>query len=306
MSFSQHLNYDFKHKGMDYDHVEMDAFLKASIPQRFQNVTPFDFEDFIAVLLKEGGYDVEQTDYTGDFGADMIIEEDDGTRTVVQVKRFAETASVGVHDLNQVVASQKYYDAEQAMVIATCGFTKSAEKMAESAEVELWDWNRLMQEISSVFLDEQDYFEYFREELENAEDADVELTLQTMVFDDDEDPKYHRLIFELENLSGRHLHCQLEMPLIMTNDRRQIEGIDWIDGYFSSGQVYNGARVEIGARFLSSQIREIEKGDRLIQRIYLPKEDASMTVEDEILGKKGSGCLGIVLMMAVLLLISMS
>ena len=62
---------------MDFSQVDIVKILKKSIDKRFQDFTPQDFEDFIAQLYKDRGYKVEQTSYSGDYGADILIEKDE-------------------------------------------------------------------------------------------------------------------------------------------------------------------------------------------------------------------------------------
>lgn len=285
---------------MDFEKIQMDSFLKASIPVRFQDVSPFDFEDFIAYLLYEAGYEVEQTDYTGDFGADMIIENE-GIRTVVQVKRYQASATVGVHDINQVVAAQTYYQADQAMIIATTSYTSSAIKIAENAGMETWDWDRLSLEISDVFLDGKDYFTYFKNQGDQEMHDETAVQIMPKDFDVFENEKYHALIFEIENISGENLLCRLELPIILTKQKKQLQAIEWMEGYFSGGNIYSGARVEIGCLFLSAQIDGIDQGDRIIQKLHLPDKEQSIISEAYLLEqRKGCG-----LMILVFLLISL-
>lgn len=281
---------------MDFENIRIEPFLKASLPARFQDVSPFDFEDFIAHLFYEAGYEVEQTDYTGDFGADMIIGLE-GSRTVVQVKRYQSSASVGVHDLNQVVAAQKFYRADHAMIVATTTFTSSAEKMAEQAEVTLWDWDRLLHEIEEVFLGGMDFYAYFRDQEDEVLVAGKQVRIGRKEFDVYENEKYHALVYELENLTGENMLCQLELPVILTSDRKQVQAVEWMEGYFSGGHIYSGARVEVGCLFLTVQIDGIETGDRIIQRVHLSEKGNTLVAEAYLAGeKKGCGFVLIAIM----------
>ncbi len=286
---------------MDFESIRIEPFLEASVPARFQDVSPFDFEDFVAHLFYEAGYEVEQTDYTGDFGADMIIGMD-GKRTVVQVKRYQSGASVGVHDLNQVVAAQKFYQADQAMIVATTSFTSSARKVAVQAEVVLWDWDRLLHEIEEVFLGGKDFYTFFREAGVAEPEREKQLRISPKEFDVFEHEKFHALIFELENDSSQNILCRLELPVVLTKDRRQVQAVEWMEGYFSGGHIYSGARVEVGCLFLTAQIDGIEKGDRLIQRVYFSENNTSRIVEAFLAGEK-EGC-GLVLLALLFLVFS--
>ena len=58
---------------------DIDRFLKASIPSRFSEVDPYDFEDFVERLFQDRGYSTNNPGYSGDFGADLIIKKDINT-----------------------------------------------------------------------------------------------------------------------------------------------------------------------------------------------------------------------------------
>ena len=55
--------------------AEMAQLLKESIPNRFINLSPRQFEEFIGQLFRDAGYQVRLTKQTGDFGADLIIQK---------------------------------------------------------------------------------------------------------------------------------------------------------------------------------------------------------------------------------------
>lgn len=59
----------------------------------------------------------------------------DGIDLVAQCKRFAKP--VGNKAVQEVVAGIKYYAANKGIVIAPNGFTKSAERLAESNNIDL-------------------------------------------------------------------------------------------------------------------------------------------------------------------------
>lgn len=102
----------------------------------------FDFEKFIAGLFEKTGYTVEITKKTGDQGADIIITKN-GVSTAVQAKRYS--GKVGNKAVQEVVAAMKYYDCDEAMVITTAEFTKSAFELARINKVQLIDKEGLKQ-----------------------------------------------------------------------------------------------------------------------------------------------------------------
>ena len=107
---------------MDFNRENIIKILFPSIKNRFSDFSPYDFEDFIAQLFKDNGYNVEGTNYSGDFGADVIINKN-GVKTCIQVKRYSASNKVGVKEINQIIGARDYYKCDKAMVITTSDFS---------------------------------------------------------------------------------------------------------------------------------------------------------------------------------------
>lgn len=93
------------------------------------------FEKYLRVHFKHLGYRVKLTDFSHDYGADLIVRKH-GEKIVIQAKRYEK--NVGIAAVQEAVGSIAYYDADRAMVVTNSGFTKSARTLAKQNEVELW------------------------------------------------------------------------------------------------------------------------------------------------------------------------
>src|SRR5579862_5894216 len=93
-----------------------------------------EFENYIALLLKQAGYNVSGTPVTGDQGADLIALKN-GKTYVVQVKRYSD--AVGNKAVQEVVAAKSYYNGDIAAVITNSSFTQSAVNLAKKNNVVL-------------------------------------------------------------------------------------------------------------------------------------------------------------------------
>ena len=93
------------------------------------------FEKYLRVQFKHLGYRVRLTDYSHDYGADLIVKKR-GEKIVVQAKRYEKNE--GIAAVQEAVGSVAYYDADRAMVVTNSNFTKSARNLAKQNEVELW------------------------------------------------------------------------------------------------------------------------------------------------------------------------
>lgn len=100
------------------------------------------FELYLGLLFKALGYKTEVTRSTGDYGADLVIENN-GVRTVVQAKCYSK--NVGIDAVQQVQASKAHYKAAQAWVVTNRGFTEAAENLAKSNGVTLIGRERLIE-----------------------------------------------------------------------------------------------------------------------------------------------------------------
>lgn len=100
-----------------------------------------DFEGFVAELLRDRGRSVERVGGSGDYGADLLVE-DGGRRTAVQVKRRSEPVSRRA--VSDAVAAVDHYGCDAAMVVTSArGFTDGAKTLAESTGCELVDRSEL-------------------------------------------------------------------------------------------------------------------------------------------------------------------
>lgn len=99
----------------------------AKHPEKMRDMSPRKFEELIADMFKNQGYDVTLTPRSKDGGIDVIAVQRDGIGTVmvvVECKRYAESHKVGVEiarGLYGVVEQQK---ATRGIIATTSFFTK--------------------------------------------------------------------------------------------------------------------------------------------------------------------------------------
>lgn len=104
-----------------------------------------EFEIFLKNLFTKLNYEVTLTKTTGDQGADLIIKKFDKL-IIVQAKRYSTTVSNKA--IQEAVAAINFYNANSAMVITNNYFTKSATELANANNVELWDRDKLIEQLS--------------------------------------------------------------------------------------------------------------------------------------------------------------
>jgi restriction system protein len=106
-----------------------------------------DFEIFLRELYRELGYKVEMTKSSGDFGADLILNNG-YKRIVIQAKRYNK--NVGIKAVQEIVAAQNHYRASEAWVVTNSNFTKQAKELALSNGVTLIGRDQLLHTILTV------------------------------------------------------------------------------------------------------------------------------------------------------------
>ncbi|PPK68275.1 restriction endonuclease [Methylobacter tundripaludum] len=101
-----------------------------------------EFENLLMDKFSSLGFKVESTPKTGDFGADLIVENSEGSRIIVQCKRFK--SKVNLKAVQEVVGAMGHYTGDMGIVITNNSFLNSAVKLAESHDIELWDGDKLV------------------------------------------------------------------------------------------------------------------------------------------------------------------
>jgi restriction system protein len=94
-----------------------------------------DFELECQEILAEHGWSARLTQASGDQGADIIAEAEDGLSVAIQCKRLARP--VGNKAVQEVVAARTYYDTDLAAVVSTGDYTEAARRLARRNDVHL-------------------------------------------------------------------------------------------------------------------------------------------------------------------------
>ncbi len=257
---------------MDFNQIDLKKFLKAAIKVRFQGISPYDFEDFLGKLFSDNGYTISPTKYAGDYGADLILKKD-GLQTVVQIKRYHPDHKVGVQDVNQVIGAAKYYKADQIMIVTTSQLTLPAIELCRKASVFVWDWDILKEAIYKTYdLDDEWLFDI---STDDPEDDDEYFDFYVLEVTPDQyigDSKIPltRVVMEMHNKSGRNVNVFLDLPILLRHNNKQFSAVDWVENYFKSGIIYNGADVEIACYYLEENLADIRRGDHILIPVSAP------------------------------------
>lgn len=106
-----------------------------------------DFERECETRLTAGGFEVQSTPATGDYGADIIASKDD-LGYAIQCKDTSKP--VGVKAVQEAVAARSHYKVDFAVVCASGGFTDAAIELATSNKVLLCNADQLVKRLDSI------------------------------------------------------------------------------------------------------------------------------------------------------------
>ncbi|MFF2089396.1 restriction endonuclease [Paenibacillus sp. NPDC058174] len=105
------------------------------------------FEIYLGHLFRMHNYDVEVTQATGDFGADLVIKKG-SKKIVVQAKRYGK--NVGLKAVQEIRAALDHYGAAEAWVVTNRDYTEQAYALANSNGVRLINREQLIALILAV------------------------------------------------------------------------------------------------------------------------------------------------------------
>ena len=117
-----------------------EVLIKTGVAQ-IDELSPFEFETWVARALGVLGYQAYATKKAGDYGADVIAEKA-GRKIAIQVKKYQQ--AVGIQAVQEVVSAIGYYDCTEGWVVTSAaGFTHAAENLARKHNIKLVTKNDL-------------------------------------------------------------------------------------------------------------------------------------------------------------------
>lgn len=117
-------------------------------PEKMYDLSPRKFEELVADILKDMGFEVELTKATRDGGRDIIAHIRNSVcsyLTHIECKRYAPENKVGVGIIREVMGAHQIRKATKSIIVTTGFFSKDAVKEAAMVEnqLDLKDFNDL-------------------------------------------------------------------------------------------------------------------------------------------------------------------
>lgn len=151
-------------------------FLKTKL----RSIPPDEFEQFVADIWAQYGYQTEVTSPGKDRGVDVrATRKFPYPRTeVIQVKRYGQENPVSSPDVQQYSALRKQENADLAIIVTTSRFTTEAKEIASDLGVEILDADGLVSTVST-----DDHYQLLADYAPINDTAGHRLSLEPMVDD---------------------------------------------------------------------------------------------------------------------------
>lgn len=118
---------------------EVKKYLKKH-PQKLYELSPRQFEELVASILKDLGFEVQLTQATRDGGRDIIAHVRNAVSsylTYIECKRYAADNKVGVGIVREVIGVHHIRKPTKSIIVTTSFFSKDAIKEAQKMESQL-------------------------------------------------------------------------------------------------------------------------------------------------------------------------
>lgn len=249
------------------------SILETYFQNRFNDLSPSDFEALVTNLMSRKFDAARTTKKSGDFGADVIATKGN-KKIVVEVKRYKKGNNVGNSYVNNLIAAKDYYDADACIFVTTSDFTRAARTIAKRSGVELWNWNRLTEEISEHFWDGKDYYRFYSTPSSSVAAQSSSQKQRTAAIDVRASRLEHGttgkgshpvnwIYIDITNKSDEVIAIETYAPKVVTSSSRQYDVDGRQSGYFSSGRVYPGATVTASFYLRRQKAGKLSQGDKL-------------------------------------------
>lgn len=118
--------------------------------EHYLQMGPQQFENAVAELFRDLGYEVKQTPYSNDRGKDAIAWKD-GKKYLIECKRYEASNTIGRRDLQIFVAAMKEENAQGGFYVNTGKFANTAPEYAAQNQIELYDRAKLPALVNRVY-----------------------------------------------------------------------------------------------------------------------------------------------------------
>lgn len=151
------IEYEFDDSYSDYAYQEYIAAeqLLEYHRERIKNMSPREFEFFVAEIFGNLGFDVKITQATRDGGHDIVATKAEPIpfTLIVECKHWGEKHKVDISVVRSVYGVQTAMQANQSVIVTSSKFTRDAREFAEDRKtlMALWDIDDLLRLIGKQY-----------------------------------------------------------------------------------------------------------------------------------------------------------
>jgi restriction system protein len=151
--------------------TEIQNYIMAKYEARF-DINPRIYEELVASIFRNIGYQAKVTAYTNDGGIDIVMSNPDGKEVCVQVKRYKN--SIKVEQIRSFLGAMVLNDFTKGIFVTTSNYQSGAYDAINNAsskglEIELIDAKRFLEALE---LSQKESFEHCRGYIDCIHDDD--------------------------------------------------------------------------------------------------------------------------------------
>jgi len=109
----------------------------------FCHIDPKKFEELILSIFEVFGFKGQLTPVTGDEGIDIILNDPDKTKIIVQCKCYAEEQKITPKEVREFVGSMVHANAKYGFFVTSGSFSEQAADFCKNKEICLINGSRL-------------------------------------------------------------------------------------------------------------------------------------------------------------------
>jgi hypothetical protein len=259
---------------MEFHQQDIRHFLQENIPSRFKSLSPPEFEQFIRYLLEVDGYELLPIVETGDL-SHLILASKEDDKLIVRGLRLDQDQLADEEEIILALKAKSFYETDQSWIITTSGYTDEARKLAEEADIEIWDWDALYNALCQLFFEGKNHLEYkdtyLKHQTAKEEIAELKLKAKWQAAEGIE-PEWFNLSITVSNPTERNIYLHLELPALIDRKKNQIMADEWVEGDFVAGMIYAGASIRTNALFSVAKIGDRPPGGSIVLTCHERRE----------------------------------
>lgn len=251
---------------MDFNQVDIQQFLRESMPLHFREQSPLVFEAFVRYMFEVDGFTILPLDPIPEM-AGMIMAEKDLEIHLIHPVHSRTEKDIPLSTLEKVSGLVEDTDSTHGWVITNSTFSSESKSFAESAGLDLWEWDDLYKAVGDLFFEGRDPEEAMAPEESLTVPQEIEPYLRLKAkweATEGVSTKWYNLSLVISNPTDRNIYLHLDLPALIDTKQNQTMADQWGKGEFVAGMLYGGASIRTNALFATGKLGERPPGGRIV------------------------------------------